>query len=198
MSYIQECNRALRDMLARDPNAVVCGQLVKWGTAGLTEGLNEEQLITYPVSEGLMNASAMGLALAGSRCVMIHERMDFVAVAMDALVNHIPIWPMKCGVELPLTIIGIVGKGKGQGAQHSKNFIDWFRGMQGWVALEPESPEEAYEQLTRATLSVWPHFIALHRELFAAEQPFSLPKKQGIIGLCGASPRHEQEFYGGR
>jgi pyruvate dehydrogenase E1 component beta subunit len=113
MSYIQECNRALREMLARDPNAVVCGQLVKWGTAGLTEGLNEEQLVTYPVSEALMNASAMGFALAGSRCVMIHERMDFVAVAMDALINHIPIWPMKCGVELPLTIIGIVGKGKG-------------------------------------------------------------------------------------
>lgn len=198
MNYVQQCNRALREMLTRDPNSVICGQLVKYGTAGLTEGLNRDQLVTYPVSEALMNASAMGLALAGSRCVMIHERMDFVAVGMDALINHIPIWPMKCGVSLPLTIIGIVGKGKGQGAQHSKNLVDWFRHMDGWHAFEPSSPDEAYSLMTVACGSDFPSFIALHREFFTAESPFCLPEKGRIMRLCGASPRHELEFYGGR
>lgn len=195
MMYVQEANRALREMLAADPRALVCGQLVKWGTAGLTEGLYEqfpEQVVTFPVSESLMNAAAMGLALAGSRVVMIHERMDFVTVGMDALVNHIPIWPRKCGVELPLTIVGIVGKGMGQGAQHSKNFADWFRMMEGWEVREPDSPESAHRAF--ADLVNRPVFIALHRELFAASG-FCAIKKHAIIGLCGAAQRYEQDFY---
>ena len=199
MTYVEQANKALREMLARDKSALVCGQLVRYGTAGVTTGLYEEfpeQVVTYPVSEALMNASAMGLALAGSRVVMIHERMDFVAVAMDALINHIPIWPRKCDVILPLTIVGIVGKGNGQGAQHSKNFSDWFGQMEGWTVREPQSPATAYAAF--ADLVNHPVFIALHREFFDAEYAFSLPKKQGIIGLCGASPRHEQEFYGSK
>ena len=202
MTYVEQVNKALREMLARDKNALVCGQLVRYGTAGVTAGLYEEfpdQVVTYPVSEALMNASAMGLALAGSRVVMIHERMDFVAVAMDTLINHIPIWPRKCGVALPLTVIGIVGKGNGQGAQHSKNFTDWFRRVEGWMTYEPNSPEDAYAAMLRATSGrLLPCFVALHREFFDAEYAFSLPKNQGIIGLCGASPRHEQEFYGSK
>lgn len=179
-------------MLAHDDKAVVCGQLVKWGTAGLTEGIDARRMVTFPVSEALMNAAAMGLALAGTRVVMIHERMDFVAVGMDALVNHIPIWPRKCGVALPLAIVGIVGKGMGQGAQHSKNLAEWFRMLEGWEVREPESQQDAYEAF--AKLENRPVFIALHRELFAAEDAHPL-KKRAIIGLCGAAERHEREFY---
>ena len=199
MNYIQSARAALDEMLARDKHALVCGQLVRWGTAGLTEGLYEkypEQVITYPVSESLMNASAMGLALAGSRVVMIHERMDFVTVGMDALINHIPIWPRKCGVTLPLTIIGIVGKGHGQGAQHSKNFAEWFRGMEGWRTFEPSSSGDCYADMRLATGNGFPTFVALHREFFTREGTFSTVKNRRIIGLCGASPRDEQEFYG--
>ena len=195
MTYVQAINKALAEMLARDKSALVCGQLVKYGTAGLTEGLWEaypSQVLTYPVSEALMNSSAMGLALAGNRVVMIHERMDFVVVGMDALINHIPIWPRKCGVKLPLTIVGIVGKGKGQGAQHSKNFAGWFRGMEGWTVREPQSPGAAYRAFSMRLYS--PLFIALHRELFGVTG-FSPLKKRGIIGLCGAAARYEQEFY---
>ena len=196
MTYVQAINKALADILARDKSALVCGQLVKYGTAGLTEGLWEaypSQIVQFPVSEALMNASAMGLALAGNRVVMIHERMDFVAVGMDALINHIPIWPRKCGVKLPLTIVGIVGKGKGQGAQHSKNFVSWFEGMEGWTVREPQSPDEAYEAFSLRLDT--PLFVSLHRELFnsTVAQPL---KKADIIGLCGAAERYEQEFYG--
>ena len=196
MTYVEAVNKALVEMLAADKRALVCGQLVKYGTAGVTAGLWEafpSQIVTYPVSEALMNSSAMGLALAGNRAVMIHERMDFVAVGMDALINHIQIWPVKCGVSLPLTIVGIVGKGMGQGAQHSKNLAGWFRGMAGWIVREPESPQDAYRAF--ADLEQIPVFVALHRELFDLTVAKPL-KKYNIIGLCGASERHEQEFYG--
>jgi pyruvate/2-oxoglutarate/acetoin dehydrogenase E1 component len=97
---------------------------------GLTDGLHEarpEQVITFPVCENLMNGAAMGLALAGYRPVVIHERMDFLAVGMDPLVNHIPVWPARAPMSLPLVIFAVVGKGKGQGPQHSKNLAPGSR-----------------------------------------------------------------------
>jgi len=197
MKYVTAVNRALDEMLAGDARALVCGQLVKYGTAGITTGLYEKyqkQIVQFPVSEALMNASAMGLALAGTRCVMIHERMDFVAVAMDALINHIPIWPKKCGVKLPLVIVGIVGKGHGQGPQHSKNFSSWFANFEGWTVFEPGTAEEAYRDMKKATSMDVPVFFALHRELFNTENE-SAPLRLSITRLCGASKRHEHEHY---
>lgn len=197
MNYVQSINKALDEMLAADSRALVCGQLVKWGTAGVTEGLHARypnQVITYPVSEALMNASAMGLALAGARCVMIHERMDFVAVAMDALVNHIPIWPRKCGVSLPLVIVCIVGKGHGQGPQHSKNLTHWFRGFEGWTVFDPDTSAQVYHDMKVATAMNSPVFFTLHRELFETDSSIS-PQNVDIINLCGASSFYEDKFY---
>ena len=198
MTYVESINKALDEMLASDPRSLVCGQLVKWGCAGVTNGLFEKypkQVITYPVSEALMNASAMGLALAGTRVVMIHERMDFVAVGMDALVNHIPIWPRKCGVDLPLTIVGIVGKGHGQGAQHSKDLTNWFSDFEGWAAYRADSVARAYGTMRESTRQKWPVFCALYRELFSSSEMAAYRRNSDIIGLCGAGESYERAFY---
>jgi len=198
MNYITGMREALGDMLAEDPKAVVCGQLVRWGTAGLTAGLHDKypnRVITFPVSEALMNAAAMGLALAGHRVVMIHERMDFVAVGMDALVNHIPIWRRKCGVALPLTIVGIVGKGHGQGPQHSKNFHNWFANMEGWRTINADCACDGYISMRDATSCEIPTFLTIYRELFSAPDDARTDPIDDIIRMCGAGERYERDFY---
>lgn len=184
----------LRAMLQENDNAVVCGQLVRWGTAGITEGLYEEfpdRVLTFPVAESLMNSAAFGLALHGTRVVMVHERIDFIACGMDALVNHIPIWPAKCGISLPLTILAIVGKGKGQGPQHSKNLTNWFREFEGWTVREPRSALRASIAIDECTHNALPHFLTLHREDFRLRGdetvPFSTVINRGIIQLRGAN-----------
>lgn len=196
-TFASEINRALDDSLSKDNNVVVGGQLIKYGVAGLTTGLHEKypsQFITYSVSESLMNSSAMGLALAGKRVVMIHVRIDFLASGMCALVNHVPIWHVK-GVKLPITYVCQVGKGMGQGAQHSKDLSKWFQEFEGWTVLIPETPEQAYEMLIQSINGDKPVLYVIHRELF--DLPFG--KKMppvGPIRLCGASQRHEKIFYG--
>ena len=140
-TFAQEINRALEDAIKKDNSVLVGGQLVKYGVAGLTKGLFDkypDQFITYPVAESLMNSSAMGLALAGKRVVMIHVRIDFLASGMCALVNHIPVWFHK-GFDLPITFVCQVGKGMGQGAQHSKDLSPWFKKFQGWTVFKISS-----------------------------------------------------------
>ena len=168
MLFSEAINKALDECL-QDPSVLLCGQLVRHDHSALTNGLHLKypaQVITYPVSENLMNSSAMGLSLAGKRPIMLHERFDFAIVGMDALVNHIPIWRRKCGVKLPLVMMVVVGHGKGQGPQQNKDFTEWFREMDGWSVYEPREPEHAYWQLKHAIFGDSPVLFTIHRELY--------------------------------
>ena len=199
MTFLQAMHQALTQAL-KDPSVLICGQLVKYGLGGLTAGLADthpRQILTFPTCENLLNASAMGLSLSGMRPVVIHERMDFLAVGMDPLVNHIPVWPRRQKMNLPLVIMAVVGKGKGQGPQHSKNLSAWFRGFEGWTVAEPESPQAARSLLLAAIFGSGPVLYIAHREFFNATGSFKVPEPT-TIGLCGASKRHEQEYYSPR
>ena len=198
MTFLESMNAALAEALAANRRVLVLGQLVKYGLGGLTTGLAArypKQVVTYPVCENLMNASAMGLSLAGFRPVVVHERMDFLAVGMDPLVNHIPIWPARAKMALPLVILAVVGKGHGQGPQHSKNLTPWFEMLEGWTVNEPATPQNARTMLLDAIFGTKPVLYVAHREFFNADGVVSLPCPQRI-GLCGASEKHEREFYG--
>jgi len=195
-----EAVREALDQALAEPDYVLLSQLGKYGLGGMTTGLFEKhgagKVITWPVAENSMHAAAMGMALAGMRPIVINERMDFLALAMDPLVNHAAVWPMRHqDVRLPMTVIAVVGKGKGQGPQHSKNFVPWFDGLDGWNVWEPTSPRDVIEDFgvpySRPTLCI------LHREFFGATDEFQTPTL-GRIRICGASRRHEAEFYGGR
>ena len=196
-TFAGEINRALAESLAADQNVVLMGQLIRYGFAGLTTGLYEkypDQFITTSVSESLMNSATMGLALAGKRPVCMHVRIDFLASGMCALVNHIPIWYRKLGT-LPLTILCQVGKGNGQGAQHSKDLTHWFANFEGWTTRVPQTPTQAYDTLKESIFGDRPVLYVIHRELFDATdgRVIQMPDR---VRLCGTSKRHEREFYG--
>lgn len=197
MNVLQAMNAALLEAV-RDPSVLICSQLGKYGLGGLTSGVYEKrpaQVITYPVCENFMNGSAMGLSLAGMRPVVIHERMDFLAVGMDPLVNHIPVWPKRQAMNLPLVILAVVGKGMGQGPQHSKNLTHWFRSFEGWKVVEPCTPLHAGESLLSAIFGCEPVLYVAHREFFGSEGGCRPPSPESVR-LCGASVGHEREFYG--
>jgi pyruvate/2-oxoglutarate/acetoin dehydrogenase E1 component len=195
-TFAGEINRALTESLAADPNVVLMGQLIKYGFAGLTTGLYEKypnQFITTSVSESLMNSATMGLSLAGKRPVCMHVRIDFLASGMCALVNHIPIWYRKLG-RLPLVILCQVGKGNGQGAQHSKDLTVWFKRFEGWEVRVPQTPTQAYGYLKESIFGDRPVLYTIHRELFDLPEGKVIPTREHIR-LCGTSKRHEEEFY---
>jgi len=197
-TFAGEINRTLSEAMESDPSVVMGGQLIKYGFAGLTTGLYEkypERFITYSVSEELMNSSAMGLALAGKRVIMFHVRLDFLLCGMNALFNHLPIW-WKKGHKLPITIIAQEGRGigSGQGAQHSKDFTFWFQRCEGWNTCVPQTPTEASDMLKTAIFGDKPTMYVLHRRLFNASEGTKVVVPQ-YVGLCGASKRHNEEFY---
>jgi pyruvate/2-oxoglutarate/acetoin dehydrogenase E1 component len=195
-SFAGQMNKALKEAMSEDESVVLGGQLIKYGFAGVTTGLYEkyqDRFITYSVSESLMNSSAMGLALAGKRVVMFHVRIDFLASGMCALVNHIPVWAVK-GTKLPIVMLCQIGKGMGQGPQHSKDLTGWFANFEGWTVKVPQTPSEAYTQLKESIFGDVPVLYAVHRELFDAKdgKRIEIPNR---VRLCGTSQRHEKKFY---
>lgn len=190
-NFAQAIRRALLKACTQDPSVLICGQLVHSGqTLGICNGVPEEQMLQFPVSEALMNGAALGLALAGRRPVMIHERMDFMMVGADALVNFIPAWPAK-----PLTILAIVGAGHGgQGPQQCKDFSPWFSMLDGWSVFRPCSPFEAHQCLLDAIFGEVPVLYAVKRAAMESAGEIAWPMPLDVR-LIGASKRHEEQFH---
>jgi acetoin:2,6-dichlorophenolindophenol oxidoreductase subunit beta len=188
--FSREINRAFKDAIIKDSNVLICGQLVYYGQAGnITSELPRSNLVQFPCAEALQNSATLGLALAGKRPVMIHERMEFMMVGGDALINFIPVWP-----GVPLVIVAVVGKGKGQGPQQSKDLTYWFRSFENWTVRVPESPAQAYEMMMQSIFGNGPVLYVAHRELFDLNEGKRLTVPESVR-LCGASERHEREFY---
>ena len=80
-----------------------------------------------------MTSMSIGMALKKKKIVLVHHRMDFMLYSMDAIVNWISLWKFKSNSKsnLPIVIRAIVGKGWGQGPQHSKSFHSWFANLPG-------------------------------------------------------------------
>lgn len=172
-SYAQAVNEAQAEMLARHDDVYVMGLGVTdaGGVFGTTRGLVERfgrgRVMEMPVAENGMTGIAIGSALNGMRPVMVHQRLDFMVLAMDQLVNEAAKWHYMFGgrANVPLTVRLIVGQGWGQGPQHSQSLHAWFAHIPGLKVVMPFSPADAKGLLISAIEDDSPVVVIEHRWL---------------------------------
>jgi pyruvate dehydrogenase E1 component beta subunit len=187
ITYAQAINEALQQAMELSPDVVVMGQLVdyKSGVFGTTTGLVErfgaERVRDFPVSENLMTAAALGASLTGLRPVIVHQRLDFMIYSLDAIVNWLDLWRFKSNGQsgVPVTIRAIVGKGWGQGPQHSKNLQAWFAHLPGLRVAVPATAYDAKGLLLDSIFSENPAVFIEGRSLFSMtadvpQQPYRI------------------------
>src|ERR1700749_3097174 len=86
--------QALREELTQQPELTLLGQDIGTygGTFGVYRGLFDEfgpdRVRDGPLCESGTVGFGIGLAIAGMRCVVEIEFMDFTTVAMDQIVNQ--------------------------------------------------------------------------------------------------------------
>jgi len=90
-----------------------------------------KKCIEMPIAENLIVGAAMGLALLGYRPIVVFQRMDFMLVAADAIINHLCKIPAMSGgkVKLPVIIRAIIGnqdKKFDVGLQHKADYTKIF------------------------------------------------------------------------
>lgn len=182
ISYAEAIREATDQALGLSDKVVVLGQLVDSpsGIFGTTTGLSAkhgaERVQDYPVSENLMTAAALGAALTGLRPVICHQRLDFMVYSLDAITNWLSLWRFKSNNKssAPVTIRAIVGKGWGQGPQHSKSLHAWFAHLPGLRVAMPATAFDAKGLLLESIFGEDPTIIIEGRGLFSMTE--NVPK----------------------
>ncbi|MBI1870547.1 MAG: alpha-ketoacid dehydrogenase subunit beta [Chlamydiae bacterium] len=114
-------------------------------TSGLQEKFGNGRVMDMPVSENGMTGVAIGSALVGMRPILTHQRIDFAMLAMEPMVNQAAKWHYMFGGEahVPLVVRLIIGRGWGQGPQHSQSLQSWFAHVPGLKVVMPVTPYDA-------------------------------------------------------
>lgn len=199
LSYAKAILEATDQAMSLSQDVVVLGQLVdtQSGIFGTTTGLvnkyGPERVQDFPVAENLMTATAMGAALTGLRPVICHQRLDFMIYSLDAIVNWLGLWRFKSNMNsaMPVTIRTIVGKGWGQGPQHSKNLQSWFAHIPGIRVAVPATAYDAKGLLLESILGETPTIFVEGRGLYSMtdevpEQPYRVRFGQAAVRREGS------------
>lgn len=140
-------------------------------TSGLKENFGSDRVFDMPISENAMTGVAIGASLNGFRSVMTHQRLDFFLLAMDQLVNNAAKWHYMFGGArpVPITIRLIIGRGWGQGPQHSQSLQSWFAHIPGLKVVMPATSYDAKGLLLSAIFDDNPVVYLEHRWLHNLE-----------------------------
>ena len=161
-------------------------------TKGFKEEFGEKRIFDAPAAESALTAMGTGMGIAGLRPVLIHQRFDFMIYSLDQIVNWISLWSYRSAgrSQIPITIRAIVGKGWGQGPQHSKTLHSWFAHLPGLSVVYPSSPYEAKGLMLSSIFSNFPTIFFESRSLHASEEevptkPYFLDPTKSFIRKKG-------------
>lgn len=151
LSYAEAIREATHECLRTDPGVYVIGEgvcdpkAIFGTTKGLLDAFGPERVIEMPVSENGLTGIAIGSAMLGQRPVMIHQRVDFVLLALEQIINNAAkMHYVSNGVyKVPMLIRLIVGRGWGQGPQHAQSLETLFALIPGLKVIMPTTAEDA-------------------------------------------------------
>ncbi len=194
ISYATALYEATHQEMSRDPSVFVYGLGVDdakgmyGSTMALHRDFGPERCFDTPLAEDAMTGVGIGAAIAGMRPIHVHQRMDFLLLCMNQLVNM----AAKMGymtdgaVKVPMVIRGIIGRSWGQGAQHSQALHSFFMHVPGIRVVAPTTPYDAKGCMIAAIRDNNPVVFMEHRMLYnnqgiVPEEPFEVPFGQARI-----------------
>lgn len=173
--YIQAINQALRDSMLEDERVMVMGEDIAdaggsfKATRSLLDEFGQERVIDTPISEASLVSAGVGAALTGMKPVVEIMFMDFITLAMDALVNQAAKARFMFGAQgsVPMVLRTPHGGGLNAGPQHSQCLEAWFAHIPGLKVVCPSNPQDAYSLLRAAIADPDPVIFVEHKASYA-------------------------------
>lgn len=149
--FAEAINEALVLSMKKNKNVLLIGLGVDdpKGIFGTTKGINKifkkDRVFDFPTSENAMTGIAIGSSLIGMRPVITHQRVEFSLLSIEQIINQAAKWFfMSAGQKsVPLVIRLIIGRGWGQGPQHSQSLESIFAHIPGLKIVCPSTPLNA-------------------------------------------------------
>jgi pyruvate/2-oxoglutarate/acetoin dehydrogenase E1 component len=199
LSFAEAIREATEQCLALRPDVYVMGlgvndpKAIFGTTAGLLERFGARRVFDMPTAENGMSGVGIGSALAGMRPIMIHQRVDFVLLALDQIVNNAAKWHAMFGrrANVPIVFRLIIGRGWGQGPQHSQSLQATFAHFPGLKVVMPATAYDAKGMLIAAVEDGDPVIFLEHRWLHATfgsvpAEAYRVPLDKARVARAGS------------
>ena len=151
-------NLAMSEEMRKDEKIILMGEDVgiyggDFGTSvGMLAEFGEKRVKDTPISEAAIAGSAVSAAQTGLRPIVDLTFMDFVTIAMDAIVNQgaKANYMFGGGLKTPVTFRVASGSGIGSAAQHSQSLEAWLTHIPGIKVVAPGTVNDAKALLKSA------------------------------------------------
>jgi acetoin:2,6-dichlorophenolindophenol oxidoreductase subunit beta len=200
ITFVQAVREGLDQAMTQDSRVIIIGEGVPDPkaifntTAELREKFGERRVFDMPLAENGVTGICIGAALSGLRPIMVHQRIDFSLLALDQLVNNAAKWHYMFNgkASVPLVVRVIVGRGWGQGPQHSQSLQALFAQVPGLKVVMPTTAHDAKGMLLAAIEDDNPVMFIEHRWLHqikdhVPEEYFRVPLNQAKVLHEGAA-----------
>lgn len=134
-------------------------------TEGLRSHISADRVIEMPLSENALTGVAIGAAMVGKRVVLSFHRVEFALLAMEQIVNNAAkTHYISAGQHrVPIVMRLIVGRGWGQGPEHSQSLESMFALIPGLKVIMPTFPADAKGMIIAAIQDDSPVIVIEHR-----------------------------------
>lgn len=144
-TFADAIEESIAQAMADDPNIIIFGEDVEMLRRNLFVRFGGDRVKNTPISESAFLGAAVGAAMAGLRPIVEIMIVDFIAVAVDSLLNHAAKLNTFSGGKwnCPLVIRTACGGGYGDGGQHQQSLWGWLAHIPGLAVVVPSIPEDA-------------------------------------------------------
>ena len=189
MRYMQAVSQALNDSMEEDESVIVFGEDIAAAggsfkaTRGLLEAFGRERVRDTPISEATIVSAAVGAAMTGLKPVVEIMFMDFITLAMDALVNQAAKARFMFGgrSSVPMVLRTPHGGGLNAGPQHSQCLEVWLAHVPGLKVVCPSNAQDAYSLLRAAITDPDPVVFVENKALYGKKSAVDT-SIEGVIG----------------
>ncbi|MFX1554182.1 MAG: alpha-ketoacid dehydrogenase subunit beta [Promethearchaeota archaeon] len=152
MGFSQAIVSSIVQAMAEDENIIIMGEDVHalrvprlLPKPNLFIRFGKERVRYTPISEGAFVGAAVTAAMAGLRPIVEVMLVDFIGVAMDAILNHAAKISFFSGNKwnAPLVIKTACGGGYGDAGQHEQSLWGWLAHIPGLSIVVPSNPSDA-------------------------------------------------------
>jgi pyruvate dehydrogenase E1 component beta subunit len=145
MSFADAIEDALAQAMADDERVIILGEDVQMIRLNLFTRFGKDRVLAAPISESAFVGAAVSAAMAGLRPVVEVMLVDFIGVAVDALLNHAAKLEVFSGGNwnAPLVVRAACGGGYGDGGQHEQSLWGWLAHIPGLTVVVPSTPADA-------------------------------------------------------
>jgi pyruvate dehydrogenase E1 component beta subunit len=145
MTFAQAIEDALAQAMAEDSRIIIMGEDVHMIRLNLFSRFGEKRVRATPISEAAFLGAGVAAAMGGLRPVVEIMMVDFIAVAVDALLNHGAKTEAFSGGKwkVPLVVRAACGGGYGDGGQHEQALWGWLAHIPGLSVVVPSTPADA-------------------------------------------------------